>query len=104
MLLTKHERISLNLHLLIKEKLLSEPDKVIAIGKNNLKKWKERYNEEPVWMTEWNDILEHGVSSVLPVLEGIDEKSILLRSSSPFTGIISQKERIGIIKKCKELT
>ena len=101
MLLTKKEKISFYLHFLVKKKLLSKPDKVIGIAKNNLKKWGERYSEEPVWMTEWNDILDRGISSILPVLDGVDEKASLLRSSSPFTGIISQKERMEVIKNAK---
>ncbi len=100
--LSKHEQISLNLHLLVKKELLSDPDKVISIGKNNLRRWKERYEKEPVWMKEWGTLLAQGVSAIASILESVDEKSILLRSSSPFTGIISQKERMEIIKKCKE--
>ncbi len=101
MSLTKHEQISLNLHLLVKRELLSEPDKIISIGKSNIKRWKEKYEREPVWMKEWGVLLAKGVSAIVSVLDGVDEKSILLRSSSPFTGIVSQKERMEIIKKCK---
>lgn len=95
---SKHETISLNLHFLIKERLLSDPDIVIAIARNNLNRWKECYTEEPSWMINWYAILNQGVTTVLSVLDGIDEHSILLKSSSPFTGIISQKERLEIIK------
>ena len=100
--LTKHEQISLNLHFLIKKELMSDPDKVISIGKSNLERWKEKYEREPIWMKEWAVLLAKGVSAIASVLDGVDEKSILLRSSSPFTGIISQKERMEILKKCKE--
>lgn len=55
-------------------------------------------------MKEWAVLLEKGVSAITSVLEGEDEKSIMLRSSSPFTGIVSQKERMDIIKKCKGAT
>lgn len=99
--LSRHEQISLNLHFLVKQELLSDPDKVISIGKSNLKRWKGKYEREPTWMKEWSVLLAQGVSAIASILEGLDEKSILLRSSSPFTGIVSQKERMEIIKKCK---
>jgi len=98
---TTHETISLNLHFLVKERLLADPDKVLAIAKSNLSRWKKRYTEEPSWMSAWREILSQGILTVLPVLEGTDERSILLKSSSPFTGIVSQKERFEIIRNAK---
>ncbi|MFK5914975.1 MAG: hypothetical protein QM484_11420 [Woeseiaceae bacterium] len=50
-------------------------------------------------MTDWNKIIEKGTTAVVDVLDGMDDGSILLRSSSPFTGVISQSERMEIIKK-----
>ena len=63
--LSRHEQISLNLHFLVKKELLSDPDKVISIGKNNLKRWKGKYEREPVWMKEWSTLLAQGVSALV---------------------------------------
>jgi len=99
--LSKHEKISLALHLLVKERALSSPNEVILTAKNNLKKWNKSNEAKTVWMREWEDILSEGINSILPILDGVDERSVLLRSSSPFTGIISQKERMEILKNAK---
>jgi len=50
-------------------------------------------------MSEWEQILNNGISSIIDILDGKDEKSILLRSSSPFAGVISNKERMKVIRE-----
>ena len=96
--LTKHDEISLALHAAIKRELLANPQQVIQIAKSNLARWKDSYGgDEPSWMIEWTAILERGeVDEILAVLTGVDEKSVLLRSSTPFTGVISAQERDAI--------
>lgn len=48
-------------------------------------------------LEEWRDILEGPVSQVLATLEGEDERSVRLRQSSPFCGILTAAERTAII-------
>lgn len=98
----KHDRLSLALHAAIKRELLSDPERVLTVAKNNLERWRCNYIDVSKWMSDWTEILHHGVSAVVKVLDGEDEVSTHLRSSSPFTGIISQKERAVIIKEHNE--
>lgn len=99
--LNKHDQISLALHVAVKRELLSDPNRVLLIAKNNLDRWRDNYNEIPQWMNDWNEILKQGASAVIKVLDGEDEVSTLLRSSSPFSGVISQEERTIILNKFK---
>ncbi|MCW8827610.1 MAG: hypothetical protein OQK94_00990 [Gammaproteobacteria bacterium] len=93
--LTKHDEISLALHAAIKRELLANPQQVIQIAKSNLVRWKDSYgDDESTWMIEWAAILGRGeVDEILAMLTGDDEKSVFLRSSTPFTGVISSQER-----------
>ena len=43
------------------------------------------------------EIMDNGVAAVVNVLQAVDEHADQLRNASPFTGIISQKERAAII-------
>lgn len=99
--LTRHERISLALHQAVKEKLLADPEHVILKAKSNLARWKDSYDDQPRWMIEWEVILEKELDKIVVVLDGLDEHSVLLRSSSPFTGIISNEQRIHILNQFK---
>lgn len=100
--LNTHDRLSLALHAAVKRELMSDPERVLKIARNNLKRWCENYDETPRWVSNWNEILNNGVSAVVKVLESKDEASTLLRSSSPFTNVITQQERADIIEACKK--
>ncbi len=77
-------------------KLLADPPSVISIARNNLSRWEKSYGYTPQWMADWRVILDGGVVEILRVIDGTDERSILLRSSSPFTGVLSEDERSAI--------
>lgn len=91
------DELSLALHAAVKRELISDPERVLDAARKNLRRWSECYDEVPVWMSDWTEIIERGVEAVVRVLDGRDEASTLLRSSSPFTGVISQTERLNII-------
>ena len=99
--LNTHDRLSLALHAAVKRELLSDPERVLQIAKNNLKRWCEKYDTTPKWASDWYEILNSDVSAVANVLESEDEMSTLLRSSSPFTNVITEQERADIIEACK---
>ena len=46
---------------------------------------------------EWRAILDVPISGVFAVLEGVDERSMRLRQSSPFGGILTPAERTAIL-------
>jgi len=94
-----HDNISFQLHHIVKSELLANPTRVIKIANSNLDKWASRYGYKPKWMSEWEQIINNGVSTIIEILDGQDEKSILLRSSSPFAGVISNKDRMKVFRE-----
>lgn len=48
-------------------------------------------------LLEWRALLDGGLDSILPVLEGDDERCTRLRQSSPFCGILTRGERTRIL-------
>ncbi len=81
----------------MKEALANNPEQVINKGQKNLERWAEKFGYLPGWVIEWQSILTGGVSAINRVLDSTDEHSTLLRSSSPFAGVLSNKERMRII-------
>ena len=86
------------LHLLIAKKLRKNPE-LWDIPMNNICRWKKARRNPAASMLEWEKILKnYGKQRILKILEGDSEESIRLRSSSPFTGILSEMERMAIFE------
>jgi hypothetical protein len=87
------------LHREIAKKLRSNPE-LWDIPKMNLARWKKLKNGLPPALTEWEDIFrKEKREHILTLLESDSEDSRRLRSSSPFTGILSENERMKIFEK-----
>ncbi|HMS08419.1 MAG TPA: hypothetical protein PKE66_02955 [Pyrinomonadaceae bacterium] len=98
---------ALELHRAIAEKMLRDERAVIARAKANIARWLNSGNfpnEIGAPLREWMKILESESPANLRklIVEQSDEGQ-RLRSSSPFTGILSKAEREAIMKKCAEI-
>ncbi len=94
----RSEERSKELHREIATKLRRNPD-LWDIPKNNIARWKKRRKRPMPAHIEWEQILERlAKKEILSILEGESEESIRLRSSSPFTGILSDDERNAIFE------
>ena len=91
-------------HQLIAERLRHNPTEVIAKANENIERWGWRRDfpdpaRRPDFMTEWLALLEGPLDMLLAVLTGSDERMITLRSSSPFAGVVSFRERWRLRKR-----
>jgi hypothetical protein len=86
------------LHCLIAKKLKQTPS-LWQVPQDNIARWKLRKGQLPSAICEWEHILNTKTrEEILALLESDSEESIRLRSSSPFTGILSENERVKIFK------
>lgn len=98
---------ALELHRAIAEKMLRDERAVIAKAKSIISRWLSSGNfpnEIGAPLREWSEILERESPANLRklIVEQSDEGQ-RLRSSSPFTGILSKAERDVVWKKCAEI-
>ena len=85
------------LHKEISKKLKSNPS-LWDIPRNNIRKWKGSGKLAPA-LIEWDHILNTTTKEqILSILESSSEESVRLRSSSPFTGILTENERKKIFE------
>jgi len=90
---------SLKLHKAIAKKL-RDNNQLWDMPLMNIEKWKDNHSNLPYALAEWKQIiLSHSKEAIFQILEGTSQRSKQLRSSSPFTGILSEKERIGIFNR-----
>ncbi len=94
------ERRILAQHLLVAERLRSDPQRVIQHARYNLQRWAGSYadSDKPSWMSDWKELLDGPMNKLLDILTSESERARQLRSSSPFAGIVTPRERWKIIK------
>ena len=91
------------LHKEIARKLRRNPA-LWQIPEANLLKWKKRRRARASTLCEWEDILKtQSHEEMLFFLESETAAAVRLRSSSPFTGILSHVERATIFASFSKL-
>jgi addiction module HigA family antidote len=85
-------------HAIVAERLRKDPDRVIAKARENIERWGWLRDfpdpkQRPGFMANWLSLLDGPPEALQADLTGTDERSVTLRSSSPFAGIVSYRER-----------
>ncbi len=83
---------------LIAAKLRSNPA-LVEMARGNLARWLETGSDgvRPD-LLEWQRVLSGPFDELLALLEATHERATRLRQSSPFCGILTPEERLGIIR------
>lgn len=100
------DRYSLTLHRAIAEKMLRDEDRILRIARGNLARWlkKESFaGSSGIPLREWQRILGNSTpTQIRRILTADTDESQRLRSSSPFTGILTKAERDKYWSECAE--
>ncbi|MFJ1254249.1 hypothetical protein [Cupriavidus sp. CuC1] len=96
---------SLALHKIIAEKLRADPS-LLRQAISTLNRWKSADGTESADRLEWRELLQGPVDGILAILVDPGPRGIRLRNASPFTGVLTNEERMRIIKawRAGELT
>ena len=83
----------------IAARLRSEPA-LVEKARGNLARWLETCSAAArPDLLEWQRLLSGPFDELLVLLEATDERATRLRQSSPFCGILTPEERLGIIRE-----
>lgn len=98
--------LSLMYHREIAEHLRREPERILNIARDNLRRWlasHERGSAEARCFEEWEHLLDTcSVDKLIAIITEDSDEGQRLRSSTPFTGILSNQKRREINKRCEE--
>ena len=86
---------SLALHRLVAQKVLADPA-LLEKARANVRRWQESHGSPSLALAEWEQILSGPVDQVAKFLVERSEKATRLRQSSPFTGILTETERLAV--------
>ncbi len=94
---------SLQVHKLVAKKLQKNPQTVLDKARRNIKKWGWDSESRPSpYMIAWKQLLDKPIDQIIKIITSPGEKGTLLRSSSPFEGVLTKAERERTIKHGKE--
>ena len=84
---------SLAMHCKIVQKIARDPD-LLEMANSNLSRWSAKtVGPKPRFLKEWQEILEKPWPMIAAMMTSMSEDATRLRSSSPFAGVLDEKER-----------
>lgn len=92
----REKQRSLWLNRLVVGELTRDPDRVLAIARDNITRWCEIHAGRPsilAALDRWSAILDEGIESIVATLTGHSEEAEDLRQNAPFAGVLSQEQR-----------
>lgn len=92
----REKQRSLWLNRAVVGELTRDPDRVIAIARENITRWRAVHAQRPgilAALDQWEEILDAGVEAIVTVLTGHSEEAEDLRQNSPFAGVLTQEQR-----------
>ena len=86
------------LHLEVGKKLLRQPE-LLEESQSRLKRMQSTMPYAKAYLERWEDLMAGPIEHVLRVLGADDEESKALRHVSPFAGVLSEQERLAVLRR-----
>jgi len=100
--LTREDRIALAFHRRIGGHLLDDPERVLRLARERIRRWR---NEQPThtqsWVVAWDGILELPHRVIADLIVDLGGFARELRQTSPFIGVLSEAERRSAIQEAR---
>ena len=93
-----HERIdqrSIALHRAIAQKLLEKPE-FLEVAQGNLERWMAGESRSKPYFESWKRLLARPLAELIPLLTEDSEAMRAMRQTTPFTGVLTPRERWAI--------
>lgn len=97
--LTREDRRSLALHAAVVVRLREEPSAVLAKARASLARMRSLHPGASPLLDEWRLLLRRPVEALVPVLLDPSPWSRELRHVTPFTGVLSARERAAVYRE-----
>ncbi|MHA6695770.1 helix-turn-helix domain-containing protein [Homoserinimonas sp. A520] len=97
----REERVAMELHHELARKLRSDPDSVLEVVPKNLERLSTRLTS-PIsqsWVNRWSELIDSPVDVLITGMLADTPEGRELRQNSPFSGALTQDERLAAIKR-----
>ena len=93
---------SLMLHCFVADKIRRDPAQ-FAVARATLARWRASVDAAPQpYLERWNDLMNQGMEACLAVAVENSQRADALRQNSPFSGILTNRERFMLLKNWKQ--
>ena len=89
---------SLDMARIVVDRIDAEPEQ-FNVGRENLEQWWRRYSTLSRAHEEWEQFLERPWSEIRAILLEESDEGQRLRSTHPFRGIVTEEERLAIMRR-----
>lgn len=92
----REKQRSLWLNRIVVGELTRDPDRTIAIARDNIARWRDVHAGRSsilAALDRWDEILDEGVESIVTTLTGLSEEAEDLRQNAPFAGVLTPEQR-----------
>lgn len=98
--------LALAYHRAVAERLRADPEAVIDLARENLARWLSSGSFDTGTATalhEWESVLDRStLKQLLALITAETDDGQRLRQSSPFVGVLTDKERLEIMNACEQ--
>lgn len=95
------EERSLALHREVARRLREDPA-LLAHARGNVERWRAQGTMAPAYAEEWRRVLDGSLDALLALLVDEGEPARALRQNSPFTFVVSPRDRRTIWRESRE--
>ncbi|WP_131745871.1 helix-turn-helix domain-containing protein [Frankia sp. Cppng1_Ct_nod] len=97
--LTREAARALWLHHAVAGRLVLDPGGTMTRARSNLDRLRQVHPTGMTarWLTQWQDVLDAGVDTVLDVLTSRSQQAVELRQNSPFAGVLPERDRLAAL-------
>lgn len=92
------DRKSLELHRLAVQKIKADPALFCRVQETLTRFMAKSGTTPSPYLMEWQSILDQGMEAALSVAVEDSERAQVLRSSSPFSGVLDEEERLAFLE------
>ena len=99
---TELDERSLALHRVVAARLRAEPGRMAHVAAT-LARWRSTVSPHTQgYLQRWEALLALGQEACLAKAEEDSQDAAAMRQASPFTGILSERERVGFLKQWRK--
>ena len=96
----REQEQSLWLKRAVVEELNRDPERVLAIARDNVARWRQVHAGRPsilAALNRWSQLLDNGPRAIATILLAESEEAADLRQNAPFAGVLSDTQRTAVL-------
>lgn len=94
----REERISLQIHRLLAQKVLDDPETHLRAAASNIERMREKVHGTMAqqWLDDWRDVIGTSLADTVRIMLDTSGYAVEMRQNSPFSGLTLEERKAAI--------